>query len=81
MQKHKKGKTCKKSNKIKKCTSAPAISTSYLLFVYTVHKYSGGPNNTRGSFFDATRDPIFLGVSLFMEGIEVAPIEDLMGSQ
>ena len=31
MQKHKKRKTCKKSNKIKKCTSAPAISTSYLL--------------------------------------------------
>ena len=35
----------------------------------------------RGIFFDATRDPIFLGVSLFMEAIEVASIEDLMGSQ
>ena len=35
----------------------------------------------RGSFFDATRDPTFLGVSLFMEAIEVASIEDLMGSQ
>ena len=43
--------------------------------------YSGGPNNTRGNFFDATRDPTFLGVSLFMEAIEVASIEDLMGSQ
>ena len=30
MQKHKKTKTCKKSNKIKKCTFAPAISTSHL---------------------------------------------------
>ena len=30
MQKHKKRKTCKKSNKIKKITLAPAISTSYL---------------------------------------------------
>ena len=33
MQKHKKRKKCKKSNKIKKCTFAPAISTSYLLYV------------------------------------------------
>ena len=32
MQKHKKRKTCKKSNKIKKNTFAPAISTSYLFF-------------------------------------------------
>ena len=31
MQKHKKRKTCKNSNKIKKNTFAPAISTSYLL--------------------------------------------------
>ena len=31
MQKHKKRKTCKKRNKIKKFTFAPAISTSYLL--------------------------------------------------
>ena len=46
-----------------------------------IHIYSGGPNNTWGSFFDATRDPTFLGVSLFMEAIEVASIEDLMGSQ
>ena len=52
-----------------------------LSHLFNKHTYSGGPNNTRGSFFDATRDPIFLGVSLFMEGIEVAPIEDLMGSQ
>ena len=33
MQKHKKNKTCKKSNKIKKCTFAPAISTSYLFII------------------------------------------------
>ena len=46
-----------------------------------IYIYSGGPNNMRGIFFDATRDPIFLGVSLFMEAIEVASIEDLMGSQ
>ena len=46
-----------------------------------IYIYSGGPNNMRGSFFDATRDPIFLGVSLFMEAIRVASIDDLMGSQ
>ena len=35
MQKHKKRKTCKKSNKIKKNTFAPAISTSYLFELQT----------------------------------------------
>ena len=36
MQKHKKNKTCKtckKCNKIKNCTFAPAISTSYLFII------------------------------------------------
>ena len=36
MQKHKKRKTCKKSNKIKKITFAPAISSSYLLKNLTI---------------------------------------------
>ena len=39
MQKHKKNKTCKKSNEIKNCTFAPAISTSYLLI------FNGAKNN------------------------------------
>ena len=34
--KHKKNKTCKKSNEIKNCTFAPAISTSYLFIKYLV---------------------------------------------
>ena len=41
MQKHKKRKTCKKSNKIKKITFAPAISTSYLYY-FSLPKNKGG---------------------------------------
>ena len=41
MQKHKKNKTCKKSNKIKNCTFAPAITTWYLIL--TNRDRWGGP--------------------------------------
>ena len=46
MQKHKKRKTCKKSNKIKKITFAPAISTSYL-FNFKYHAFKSGSNIQR----------------------------------
>ena len=45
MQKHKKRKTCKKSNKIKKITFAPAISTSYLLNI-TLDVFSIDPQDS-----------------------------------